>query len=61
MREEDINVKRFCKTELLETLERIFLGYYTSGIEEGLDTDEKNELVLNYLAIKKVIKQSEAA
>lgn len=61
MREEDINIKRFSKAELLEALESLFLGHYTSAVNEALEPDVKNEIVLNYLAIKKIIKQSEAS
>ncbi|MCE7990454.1 MAG: hypothetical protein HEP71_00685 [Roseivirga sp.] len=60
MKEEDINITRFSKTELLDTLETLLLGYYTSDFDEGQEPGDKNELVLNYLTIKKLIKESEA-
>lgn len=60
MKEEEINITRFSKAELLDTLERLFLGHYTGNLDEGQAAEMKNELVLNYLAIKKIIKKSEA-
>lgn len=61
MKEEEIHISRFNKKELLDTLERLFLGYYISPIDEGLEAEEKNEIIMNYLAIKKVIRESEAS
>ena len=60
MKEEEIQLSRFNKQELLATLERLFLGYYISPMNEGLEAEEKNEMAVNYLAIKKAINESEA-
>ncbi|GAB5524878.1 MAG: hypothetical protein Roseis2KO_27500 [Roseivirga sp.] len=61
MKEEDIRISHFSKKELLGTLERLFLEHYVSIADEGLEAMEKNEIALNYLAIKKLINESEAS
>ncbi len=61
MTEKDIDISRFTKKELLDTLEKLFLGHYISKADESLEVEEKNEIIMNYLAIKKVINESEAS
>lgn len=60
MTEDKINLRGFRKNELLTSLERLFLGYYCSPLDEGEGLEQKNELVMNYLAIKQIIESSEA-
>lgn len=61
MIEKQIEVSRFKKSELLKTLERLFMGFYTSSMSEGMSASEREEVSLNYLAIKRTIMRSEAS
>jgi hypothetical protein len=60
MNQEEIDVSRFDKVELVNTLEKLFMGYFISDLADAIESDKKNELVMNYMAIKKLINQSEA-
>ena len=60
MDQRDIEIARFEKAELIDTLEKLFMGCFMSDLCEGMESDKKNELVMNYMAIKKLINESQA-
>ena len=61
MTEEPIESRRFKKRELLKTLERLFLGHYISPLNDVVDSRQREEISLNYMAMKDIIKKSEAS
>lgn len=60
MAEDKLDIRHFNKTQLMNTLERLYLGHSISSLDEALDIQSKTELVMDYLAIKQLIQDSEA-
>ena len=61
MRDEQIDLSRFKKSELLNTLETLFLGHYISPLNDIIDCHRREEISMNYLALKDLIKKSGAS
>lgn len=60
MTDDKIDIQRFKKSELLDSLELMLLGFSTTGFFESLEEQEKEQLIMDYLAIKKAIRKSGA-